>query len=101
MSGLFNLILVLLLTTGSVLFALLNQGEVEVSFPGGFIFPGVPLFVLAFVPLFFGFLLGAVSGWSRGLKYRKRVDRLRRQNRALDEELTNLRNLPLDNDTQL
>ena len=101
MSGFFNLILVFLLTAGSVLFALSNQGEVEVSFPGGLVFSGVPLFVLAFVPMFIGFFLGALSGWSRKIRYRKRLDGLRSKNRALDEELTNLRNLPLDNDTQL
>ncbi|MBF0455636.1 MAG: LapA family protein [Magnetococcales bacterium] len=98
MSGLFNLILVFLLTACSVLFALFNQGEVEITLPGGLVFPGVPLFVLAFVPLFFGFFLGVISGWSRGLKYRKRLAALRSQNQELEAELTNLRNLPLDND---
>lgn len=101
MSGLINLILVFIMTAGSVLFALFNQGKVEIALPGGLLFPGVPLFVLAFVPLFLGFFLGVFSGWSRVLKYRKRLEGLRQQNRALDEELTNLRNLPLDNDTQL
>ncbi len=83
------------------MFALSNQGEVDVRFPGGLVFPGVPLFVLAFVPMFFGFILGVISGWSKKIKYRKRLDVLRQKNRDLDEELTNLRNLPLDNDTQL
>jgi uncharacterized integral membrane protein len=101
MYGLLNLVLVFLLTACSVLFALSNQGEVDVSFPGGLVFPDVPLFVLAFVPMFLGFFLGAISGLSRKFRYRKRLDGLQRKNQALAEELTNLRNLPLDNDTQL
>lgn len=101
MSGLFNLVLVLILAALSVLFALYNQEEIALFFPGGIRFPEVPIFVLAFVTMFFGFFLGVISGFSRRIKYRKRLDALRGQNKELERELTNLRNLPLDSETQL
>ena len=101
LSGWLDLIGVLLLATLGVLFAVDNQIDVVVRLPGGHNQVRAPLFVVAFVPLFLGFLFGAVSGWARSLKYRKRADALRCQIRELEEELTNLRNLPLENDLQL
>ena len=101
MSGLFNIVLIFIMTSFAVLFALSNQNQVDVSFPGGFVISGVPLFVLTFVPMFFGFFLGVVSAWFKKLKYKKRMEVMQNKNSELAEELTNLRNLPLDNDTQL
>ena len=101
MFGWLNLVLILVLAVVAVLFAIANQDGVTVRLPGGLLYSHVPLFVLAFVPLFVGFVLGAVSGWAGGLKYRQRADRLKRQIRTLEEELSNLRNQPLDNDLQL
>ncbi|MBF0445213.1 MAG: LapA family protein [Magnetococcales bacterium] len=101
MSGLFNIILIFILTSLAVLFALSNQHQVDVGFPGGFVVTGVPLFVLTFVPMFIGFFIGIISAWFKKLKYKKRIEVMQSKNNELAEELTNLRNLPLDNDTQL
>ncbi len=101
MQGWLSLILILALAALAVSFGTANQTEVTVYLPGGAVHPRVPLFVLAFVPLLFGFLIGAISGWSGVLKYHKRVSEMKAQIRRLEEELNNLRNLPLDNDLQL
>jgi lipopolysaccharide assembly protein A len=101
MSGLLNIILIFILTSFAVLFALSNQNQVDVSFPGGLVVTDVPLFVLTFVPMFFGFFLGVISAWFKKLKYKKSMEVMQSKNSELAEELTNLRNLPLDNDTQL
>ncbi|MBF0415203.1 MAG: LapA family protein [Magnetococcales bacterium] len=101
MGGWINLIMVVLLTVIAVAFALNNQEEVVVHIPGAWRLSHVPLFVLAFVPLLLGFLFGAVSGWGRSGAIRRRVEQLHRQNQALERELTNLRNQPLDNDVQV
>ncbi|MBF0358454.1 MAG: LapA family protein [Magnetococcales bacterium] len=101
MSGLLNIFFIFFLTAAAVLFALSNQNEVDVSFPGGLVISGVPLFVVTFVPMFIGFFLGIISAWFKKMKYRRRMDEMRQKNRDLAEELTNLRNLPLDSDTQL
>ncbi|MBF0435330.1 MAG: LapA family protein [Magnetococcales bacterium] len=101
MGGWINLIMVVLLTVIAVAFALNNQEEVVVHIPGDWRLSHVPLFVLAFVPLLLGFLFGSVSGWGRSGAIRRRVEQLHRQNQALERELTNLRNQPLDNDVQV
>lgn len=101
MGGLINLVVVVVLTIVAVAFALSNQEEIVIHIPGNLHLAGVPVFVLAFVSLLFGFVFGAVSGWGRISAMRRRVERLRRQNQSLERELTNLRNQPLDNDLQV
>ena len=101
MIGLLNLLFVLALVVLAVLFALVNQKEVTVQLPGGWFFTEIPLFVLAFIPLFLGFLAGTVSTWNNRLNHRKQLDMLRNQKQKLEKELTNLRNQPLENDLQI
>ncbi|MBF0125803.1 MAG: DUF1049 domain-containing protein [Magnetococcales bacterium] len=98
MFGWINLIVVTAFGILAVVFAIINQTGVMVNLPGGWKMDSVPLFVVVFVPLLFGFLLGAFSGWAGGLKYRQRMESLRDQKKALEKELANLRNLPLAND---
>ncbi|MEO5341614.1 MAG: LapA family protein [Magnetococcus sp. MYC-9] len=98
MIGWINLLLVLALAVLAVLFAATNQREVSVQLPGGWQVAEVPLFVLAFVPLFLGFLAGTLSAWSSRMIHRKQSDLLLCQNQKLEAELANLRNQPLDND---
>ncbi|MBF0214954.1 MAG: LapA family protein [Magnetococcales bacterium] len=93
-----RLIAATILGVVAISFAIGNQAEVPVSLPGGWALIEVPLFVLVFVPLFLGFVLGAYSGWSGGARQHRSVEYLRDQNRALERELTNLRTLPLTND---
>ncbi|MEO5354139.1 MAG: LapA family protein [Magnetococcus sp. XQGC-1] len=98
MIGWLNLLFVLALAIMAVLFAAANQREVTVQLPGGWSFPDVPLFVLAFVPLFLGFLAGTISAWSSRLHHRRQSDLLQIQNQKLEAELANLRNQPLETD---
>lgn len=101
MVGWFNLLSVLMLTVLAVLFASANQKIVTIQLPGGWFLTEIPLFVLAFVPLFLGFLAGTASAWKHRLTYRKQLTILQNQKQKLEEELTNLRNQPLENDLQI
>ncbi|MBF0189556.1 MAG: DUF1049 domain-containing protein [Magnetococcales bacterium] len=98
MHGWIRLIVASLLGIVAFGFALGNPDEVAVRLPGGWTLAEVPVFVLVFVPLFFGFILGAYTGWAGGRRQNRSMDHLRDQNRALERELINLRNLPLTND---
>ncbi|MBF0127794.1 MAG: LapA family protein [Magnetococcales bacterium] len=98
MSGWLNLLFVLALAVMAVLFAAANQKEVTILLPGGWLFSDVPLFVLAFVPLFLGFLAGTASAWSSRVNSRRQSDLLHSQNQKLEAELANLRNQPLETD---
>ncbi|GAB0055981.1 hypothetical protein SIID45300_00280 [Candidatus Magnetaquicoccaceae bacterium FCR-1] len=98
MLGWFRLIVAALLGVVAILFAFVNQTELSVTLPGGWVLGDVPLFVVVFVPLFLGFVLGSLSGWSGEVRQRRGMERLRDQNRALERELANLRTLPLIND---
>ncbi|MEO5364066.1 MAG: LapA family protein [Magnetococcus sp. DMHC-8] len=98
MIGWLNLLFVLALAVMAVLFAAANQREVSIQLPGEWLVSDVPLFVLAFVPLFLGFLAGTMSAWSSRMNYRRQSDLLQSQNQKLEAELANLRNQPLDND---
>ncbi|WP_130471614.1 DUF1049 domain-containing protein [Candidatus Magnetaquicoccus inordinatus] len=101
MVGWLNLLFILVLALLAVLFAAANQKEVIVSLPGGLLFSDIPLFVLAFIPLFLGYLAGTFSAWSTLQTVRKQNDLLLKQNQKLEAELANLRNQPLDNDLPL
>lgn len=98
MIGWLNLLFVLVLAIMAVLFAAANHGEVTIQLPGGWSFPDIPLFVLAFVPLFLGFLAGTISSWSSRLHHRRQSELLQLQNQKLEAELANLRNQPLETD---
>ncbi|MBF0588873.1 MAG: LapA family protein [Magnetococcales bacterium] len=100
-----GLVLVLLLAAFAGLFAAGNPHEVMVKLPGDGVlfFVGslkTPLFGLVFVTLCLGFLMGALTNWSAHLRCRRRNARKLRQIQDLEEELTNLRNLPLEHDAQ-
>ena len=47
----------------------------------------VPLYLVAFVALLAGFVVGAVAAWVRGGRCRREVRRCRRRNEALAREL--------------
>ncbi|MBF0461081.1 MAG: LapA family protein [Magnetococcales bacterium] len=98
MTGWLNLLFVLALAIMAVLFAAANQREVTIQLPGGWLFADIPVFVLAFVPLFLGFLAGTLSAWSSRLNHRRQSELLHCQNQRLEAELANLRNQPLETD---
>ncbi|MBF0622168.1 MAG: hypothetical protein HQL54_09615 [Magnetococcales bacterium] len=99
----YNLLLLAALVILIALFAVANQSEVVLSIPGGFpMGPSqvrLPVFGLVFGPLFLGFFLGVFFCWLNARNSQHRCDELLRTNLALREEVTNLRNLPLESDT--
>ena len=101
MAGWLNLLFVLVLVVLAVTFASANQEEVTILLPGGWLLTGVPLFVLAFIFLFLGFLTGTISAWNSRLNRRKQLNILQEQKQKLEKELTNLRNQPLENDLSI
>ncbi|MBF0310901.1 MAG: hypothetical protein HQL56_15380 [Magnetococcales bacterium] len=93
-----HIILLLFLAGLSALFGAANQVEVELTIPGGWILPRVPLVELLFLFLFAGYALGLLAGVLSNRKYRRLNDHLLLQNRDLEQEVINLRNLPLEKD---
>ncbi len=100
-----TLFLVLVMAAFAGYFAVINPHDVLVVLPGsGLLFGSngvhAPLFGLVFVTLCLGFIIGVLSNWSAHRRCRRRLARRLHQIESLEEELTNLRNLPLDNDVQ-
>lgn len=94
----FNLSLVMLLVVLATLFAEANQFPVAIHIPGQLMVFQLPLYVVIFGGLVLGAVFGALLTWLGGLRERRQLQRLIRVNRDLEEELNNLRNLPLDKD---
>lgn len=95
-----GMVLLLAAIAASVLFANRNMDEVTliIPIPGMPEIPRFPLYGVIFTSLFIGFIGGAVSSWLGGMTHRRLASRLQRQNKDLEKELTNLRNLPLEDD---
>ena len=79
-----------------VMFAVANRHAVTVSFdPFSSARPAylatVPLFVLIFVLLILGVVVGGVASWMRQSRWRRQARRLEAENRALHSELYELK----------
>jgi uncharacterized integral membrane protein len=79
-----------------VLFAVANRHSVSVSFdPFNSVDPAsaaaVPLFVLIFVLVILGVLVGGTAVWVRQGRWRRSTHRLEAENRALHDELYELK----------
>jgi uncharacterized integral membrane protein len=77
-------------------FAVANRQAVTVSFdPFDAAQPAyaatVPLFILIFVLVILGILIGGTAAWLRQASYRRAARRLERENRALHSELYDLK----------
>lgn len=96
------LLLSLVLAVIAFRFAMANQGEVIVNLPFNAITQirhlRIPLFGLVFAPMFAGLFLGVLLSEMGKSGFRRELLRLRQQNQELEEELINLRNLPLEHD---
>jgi uncharacterized integral membrane protein len=77
-------------------FAVANRQAVTISFdPFDASHPAysmtLPLFVLFFLLVIFGVLIGGIAAWMRQSRWRSAARRAEARNRALDAELTTLR----------
>jgi uncharacterized integral membrane protein len=82
-------------------FAILNAAEkVSVVLAPGREYTDVPIVVALFAAFALGALIVFVFSLFRDVKARSSLSRLRRENRRLGEELTALRNLPLEEPAQ-
>lgn len=101
-----GIILTLLLLAMAATLAGVNQMDVQLEIPRLISpSPSVPvrltLYQLIFALLTAGFGAGLLIGWGSCKKYLRLLQKLQRQNRQLEEELRNLRNLPLEQDIHL
>lgn len=92
-----NVIVVLLLTTLATVFALANNGPIQLHFIG-FTSIKMPLFVPMFIALLLGFLGGLLALSFSRRKHKIEIRRLRQENELLQKEVDNLRNLPLQDE---
>jgi len=83
----------LVLCVAALSFAALNAEPVAIDYYLGQL--EVPLALLLVTALAIGALLGSLVGFGRVLRVRRDMARLRRESRATEEEVRNLRALPL------
>jgi uncharacterized integral membrane protein len=92
-----NIIVMALLTGFAIVFALSNLFAVEVSFLGVTSTP-VPLYVPVFIAFLVGFSGGMLSLSFSRRKHKERILKLNEENALLQQEVENLRNIPLQDD---
>ena len=92
-----NVLVVLVLTTFATMFALSNLEKVPLGFPGTSV-SMVPLFLPIFIAFFVGFMGGMLALSFSRRKHKEEISALRRENRLLQREVENLRNIPLQDD---
>ncbi len=86
-------VLALALFVATLSFAALNSDPVSIDYYVGRI--EVPLALLIVAALGVGALLGSLVGLGRVVRVKRDMARLRRETRATEEEVRNLRALPL------
>jgi uncharacterized integral membrane protein len=86
-------LLALVLFVAALSFAALNAAPVTIDYYLGQL--EVPLALLLVAALAVGALLGSLIGFGRVLRIRRDMAKLRRESRATEEEVRNLRALPL------
>jgi len=84
----------LIVGTLAAVFVILNPQEVQLRYYFGFSWTG-PLSWALFVSLLAGFVLGLLASLAAVLRARRAVGRRRREVRAMEQEIANLRALPL------
>jgi putative membrane protein len=86
-------VLALALFVATLSFAALNSDPVPIDYYIGHI--EVPLALVLVAALGIGALLGSLVGLGRVVRVKREMARLRRETRATEEEVRNLRALPL------
>jgi len=92
-----NVLVVLLFTSLATLFAISNATPVRLYFMD-LVSGNMPLFIPIFVTFLFGFLGGMLSLYFSRRKHKHEIRKLKEQNGILQQEVNNLRNLPLQDE---
>lgn len=92
-----NILVVLLFTSLATIFALSNVEPVQLRFVG-FVSGKLPLYVPVFAAFLFGFLGGMLSLSFSRRKHKREITQLKQENELLQQEVNNLRNLPLQDE---
>ena len=92
-----NILVVLALTFFTTMFALSNMSPVQLGFSGMSSAP-VPLYIPVFTAFILGFLGGMLALSFSRRKHKQEIEHLRQENKRLQQEVDNLRNIPLQDD---
>ena len=92
-----NVLVVLVLTSFATMFALSNIDPVQIGVAGLTSEP-IPLYVPIFIAFLFGFFGGMVSLSFSRRKHKQEISDLQKENELLNQEVENLRNIPLQDD---
>jgi len=92
-----NILVVLVLTSFATMFALANLSQVELHFLGVVSKP-VPLYVPVFIAFMLGFAGGVLAMAFSRRKHKQEIVWLREEHERLQQEVDNLRNIPLQDD---
>jgi len=92
-----NILVVLVLTSFATMFALSNMDSVHVGI-AGLISDPLPLYIPIFVAFLLGFLGGMLSLSFSRRKHKQEISDLHKENKMLNREVENLRNIPLQDD---
>lgn len=92
-----NILVVLVLTSFATMFALSNMDPVQIGIAGLTSDP-IPLYIPIFIVFFLGFLGGMLSLSFSRHKHKQEISDLRKENEMLNQEVENLRNIPLQDD---
>jgi putative membrane protein len=96
MKRIVGLIVILLVLVFGLFFGLLNAEPVTVNYYFGT--RELPLSFVLVVMLVLGALFGVLAGLAHAFKLRREIHRLRKEHRLVEQELANLRALPIKDD---
>ncbi|MDQ6995389.1 MAG: LapA family protein [Mariprofundaceae bacterium] len=92
-----NISIVIMLTLFGIAFATDNLNLVHVQFLG-FSTHDIPLYIPIFIAFFMGIIAGVLSLYFSRRKHKVAIDHLQQEIRLLQQEVENLRNIPLQDD---
>ncbi len=92
-----NVLVVIVLTSFATMFAMANQGEVQLRFLG-FSSSDMPLYLPVFAAFLLGFAGGVLALSFSRRKHKHEIAWLRKEYEHLQKEVENLRNIPLQDD---
>ncbi len=92
-----NVLLVIVLTSFATMFALANLTPVQLKFLGVSSAP-IPIYAPVFLAFMLGFFGGVLSLSFSRRKHKLEITRLREESERLQQEVDNLRNIPLQDD---
>ncbi len=92
-----NIVVMALLTAFGITFALSNLSPIEVSFLG-LKSKAIPFYIPVFIAFLLGFSGGMLSLSFSRRKHKRQILSLSQENALLQQEVENLRNIPLQDD---